>query len=43
VIIGIGDLGKMDRADSVEAGARITTEAVREILKNAEGRGGRHD
>lgn len=35
VIIGLGDLGKMDRADRVETGARVTTEAVREIMRRA--------
>lgn len=33
VVVGIGDLGKMDDADSFEDGARITTLAVQEILK----------
>jgi stage V sporulation protein AE len=33
VVIGIGDLGKMDDADLVEKGAKITTLAVEEILK----------
>ncbi len=33
VVIGIGDLGKMDDADLLENGARITTQAVEEILK----------
>jgi stage V sporulation protein AE len=33
VVIGIGDLGKMDDADRVEKGAKITTLAVEEILK----------
>lgn len=35
VVIGLGDLGKMDRADRVEAGARVTTEAVQEIMRRA--------
>ena len=35
VIIGLGDLGKMDRADRVETGARVTTEAVQEIMRRA--------
>ena len=35
IIIGLGDLGKMDRADRVETGARVTTEAVQEIMKRA--------
>ncbi len=33
VVIGLGDLGKMDDADLVEEGAKITTLAVEEILK----------
>lgn len=33
VIIGLGDLGKMNDADLVEDGARITTIAVQEILR----------
>ena len=35
IIIGLGDLGKMDNADLVEDGARITTMAVNEILKRS--------
>jgi len=35
VVIGVGDLGKMDRADSVEDGAKVTTRAVREIMRRA--------
>ncbi|MGE5550953.1 MAG: stage V sporulation protein AE [Bacteroidota bacterium] len=35
VVIGLGDLGKMDHADKVADGARITTEAVREIMRRA--------
>lgn len=33
LVVGIGDLGKMDDADAFEDGARITTMAVQEILK----------
>ncbi len=33
IVIGIGDLGKMNDADLTENGARITTLAVEEILK----------
>lgn len=33
VIVGIGDLGKMDDADLIEEGARITTQAVQEVLR----------
>ncbi len=33
VVIGIGDLGKMNDADCLETGARITTLAINEILK----------
>lgn len=35
VVIGLGDLGKMDDADLVEEGAKITTMAVEEILKRS--------
>lgn len=34
-VIGLGDLGKMDDADLVEEGAKITTLAVKEILKRS--------
>lgn len=33
VVVGIGDLGKMEDADSVDDGAKITTLAVQEILR----------
>lgn len=35
IIIGVGDLGKMEDADLVEDGARITTIAVQEVLKRS--------
>mgnify|MGYP001188616689 FL=1 len=35
VIVGIGDLGKMEDADHVKTGARITTIAVEEVLKRS--------
>jgi stage V sporulation protein AE len=35
VVIGIGDLGKMDDADLVASGAHITTQAVREVLNRS--------
>ncbi len=35
VVIGIGDLGKMDDADLEEDGARITTIAVQEVLRRS--------
>ncbi|HBF36898.1 MAG TPA: stage V sporulation protein AE [Firmicutes bacterium] len=35
IIIGVGDLGKMEDADLVEDGAKITTLAVREVLKRS--------
>jgi stage V sporulation protein AE len=35
VVIGIGDLGKMDAADLVANGAHITTQAVREVLNRS--------
>ncbi len=41
VIIGIGDIGKMDGADDPDRGAPLTTKALREILhrSSANGRG----
>lgn len=33
LVVGIGDIGKMSPADRAEAGARITTRAIEEILK----------
>lgn len=35
IVVGLGDLGKMDDADLVEEGAKITTMAVEEILKRS--------
>lgn len=35
LVVGLGDLGKMDDADLVEEGAKITTMAVEEILKRS--------
>ncbi len=35
IVIGIGDLGKMDDADLVEDGAKITTLAVEEVLRRS--------
>lgn len=35
IVIGLGDLGKMDDADLVEEGAKITTMAVEEIMKRS--------
>ena len=35
IVIGIGDLGKMDDADLVADGAVITTKAVQEILRRS--------
>jgi stage V sporulation protein AE len=35
VVIGVGDLGKMEDADLVENGAKITTQAVKEVLKRS--------
>lgn len=35
VVIGVGDLGKMDDADLVEQGAKITTQAVQEVLRRS--------
>lgn len=35
IVIGIGDLGKMDGADSPNRGAPITTAALKEILKRS--------
>ncbi len=33
IVVGIGDLGKMDSRDDAEKGALITTRAIREILE----------
>jgi stage V sporulation protein AE len=35
VVIGVGDLGKMNDADLVEQGAKITTQAVKEVLRRS--------
>jgi stage V sporulation protein AE len=35
IVIGVGDLGKMEDADLVEDGAKITTLAVEEVLKRS--------
>lgn len=35
IIVGIGDIGKMDGADDPEAGAPLTTRALREILSRS--------
>jgi stage V sporulation protein AE len=35
VIIGIGDIGKMDRADDICHGAPVTRKAIEEILKRS--------
>lgn len=35
IIVGLGDPGKMDFKDKVEAGAPITTKALREILRHS--------
>ncbi|MGE5582634.1 MAG: stage V sporulation protein AE [Bacillota bacterium] len=35
LVIGVGDLGKMEDADLVEDGAKITTIAVEEVLKRS--------
>lgn len=35
IVIGVGDLGKMEDADLVEEGAKITTIAVQEVLKRS--------
>ena len=34
-IVGIGDIGKMDKADSVAKGAPVTRKAIEEILKRS--------
>ena len=41
VIIGIGDIGKMDGADEAYLGAEVTTRALREILNRGD-RGDHH-
>ena len=35
VIVGIGDIGKMDRADDIRRGAPVTRKAIEEILKRS--------
>lgn len=35
VVVGIGDIGKMDGADDIEAGAPLTTRALREIINRS--------
>jgi stage V sporulation protein AE len=35
IVVGVGDLGKMHDADLVADGARITTIAVKEVLKRS--------
>lgn len=35
VIIGVGDIGKMDKADDIKRGAPITKKAIEEILKRS--------
>ena len=35
IIIGVGDIGKMDNADAVEKGAPITRKAIEEVLKRS--------
>jgi len=32
IVVGLGDIGKMDMADDVSLGAPITTKALEEIL-----------
>ncbi len=35
VIIGVGDIGKMDKADDIRRGAPVTRKAIEEILKRS--------
>lgn len=35
VIIGVGDVGKMDKADDIRRGAPVTRKAIEEILKRS--------
>lgn len=35
VIVGVGDIGKMDRADDIKRGAPITRKAIEEVLKRS--------
>lgn len=35
VIIGVGDIGKMDKADDIRRGAPITRRAIEEVLKRS--------
>lgn len=35
IIIGVGDIGKMDKADDIRRGAPITRKAIEEVLKRS--------
>lgn len=35
VVVGVGDIGKMDKADDIRRGAPITRKAIEEILKRS--------
>jgi len=35
VIIGVGDIGKMDKADDIRRGAPVTRKAIEEVLKRS--------
>lgn len=35
IVVGIGDLGKMDKADRIQDGAQVTTKAIREIMERS--------
>lgn len=35
LVVGIGDIGKMDGADGIRKGAKITTKAIQEILNRS--------
>lgn len=35
VIVGVGDIGKMDKADDIRRGAPITRKAIEEVLKRS--------
>ncbi|MDD4601714.1 MAG: stage V sporulation protein AE, partial [Negativicutes bacterium] len=35
IIIGVGDIGKMDKADDIRRGSPITKKAIEEVLKRS--------
>ncbi|GAB4271108.1 stage V sporulation protein SpoVABEA [Thermincola ferriacetica] len=43
VIIGLGDIGKMDMADDISNGAPLTTKALQEVINRSGYKNGRND